>query len=66
MSATVQNDMRQTTDFCVSIDMIFANFHSSLWPWKIKVTLRNSTFQWNFSIPQLIYRLRREGSGLIL
>ena len=42
MSATAQNDPRQTTDFCVSIDMIFANFYSSLWPWKIKVTLRNS------------------------
>ena len=42
MSVTAQNDPRQTTDFCVSIDMIFANFYSSLWPWKIKVTLRNS------------------------
>ena len=66
MSAIAQNDTRQTADFCVSIDMIFANFYSSLWPWKIKVALRNSTFQWNFSIPQLIHRLRREGSVLIL
>ena len=64
--ATAQNDTHQTTDFCISIDMIFVNFYSSLWPWKIKVTLRNSTFQWNFSIPQLIHRLRREGSVLIL
>ena len=56
MSATAQNDTRQTTDFCVSIDMIFANFYSSQWPGKIKVTLRNSTFQWNV----VLYRLRRE------
>ena len=56
MSATAQNDTRQTTDFCVSMDMIFSNFYSSLWPGKIKVTLRNSTFQWNV----VLYRLRRE------
>ena len=53
------NGPRQTTDLCASVDMIFAHCYSQVGLGELRWLSWIVNSKWNFSIPQIIHRLRR-------